>query len=167
MFRLRRPLVKVDGIEVRVEGDGAETVVMVHGWPDTLHLWDRSVDALAPHWRCVRFTLPGFDLSRRDRAYSLEEVVETLHQVVTQTCPGQRITLLLHDWGCLYGCQFAQRHPSLLSRIVGVDIGDAGSAARQPRRRPAHGALGDAGQGRRLQCRGALWLAGTAPTIDR
>ncbi len=94
---------KVDGIEVQVEGDGAETVVMVHGWPDTLHLWDGTVDALEPHWRCVRFMQPGFDLSRRDRAYSLEEVVKTLHQVVTQTCPGQRIPLLLHDWGCLYG----------------------------------------------------------------
>jgi len=58
-------------------------------------------------------------------------VVETLHHVVAQTCPGQRITLLLHDWGCLYGYQFALRHPSLVSRIVGVDIGDAGSAAHQ------------------------------------
>jgi pimeloyl-ACP methyl ester carboxylesterase len=131
MFRLRWTLVKVDGIEVQVEGDGAETVVMVHGWPDTLHLWDRTVEALKPHWRCVRFTLPGFDLSRHDRAYSLDEVVETLHHVVAQTCPGQRITLLLHDWGCLYGYQFALRHPSLVSRIVGVDIGDAGSAAHQ------------------------------------
>ena len=37
----------------------------------------------------------------------------------------------MHDWGCLYGYQFALRHPELVSRIVGVDIGDAGSKAHQ------------------------------------
>ena len=37
---------KIDGIEVQVEGDGAEAVVMIHGWPDTLRLWDRTVEAL-------------------------------------------------------------------------------------------------------------------------
>jgi cis-3-alkyl-4-acyloxetan-2-one decarboxylase len=120
-----------DGIEVRVEGDGAEAVVMIHGWPDTLRLWDSTVQALKPHWRCVRFTLPGFDLSRRDRAYSLDEVVQTVHRIVTRCCPGQRVTLLVHDWGCLFGYQFALCHPELVSRIVGVDIGDAGSKAHQ------------------------------------
>jgi cis-3-alkyl-4-acyloxetan-2-one decarboxylase len=121
----------IDGIDLRVEGEGTETIVMVHGWPDTLRLWDRTVEALKPHRRCVRFTLPGFDLSRRDRAYSLDDVVDTLHRVVTHTCPGQPVTLLLHDWGCLYGYHFALRHPERVSRIVGVDIGDAGSAAHQ------------------------------------
>jgi pimeloyl-ACP methyl ester carboxylesterase len=116
-------------IEVRVDGEAAEAVVMIHGWPDTLRLWDSTVEALKPRWRCVRFTLPGFDLSRRDRAYSLDEVVDTLHRIVTTCCPGQRVTLLAHDWGCLYGYQFALRHPELVSRIVGVDIGDAGSKA--------------------------------------
>jgi len=104
---------------------------MIHGWPDTLRLWDATVQALRSQWRCVRFTLPGFDRSRPRRAYSLDEVVTTIHRIVTRSCPGQRVTLLVHDWGCLYGYQFALRHPELVARIVGVDIGDAGSAAHQ------------------------------------
>jgi hypothetical protein len=28
-------IVTIDGIEVHVEGDGAESIVMVHGFPDT------------------------------------------------------------------------------------------------------------------------------------
>ncbi|MGL6112389.1 MAG: alpha/beta fold hydrolase [Rubrivivax sp.] len=117
----------IDGVEVRIEGDGAESVLMIHGWPDTLRLWDATVEALQPRWRCLRFTLPGFDLALPGRAHSLDEVVETVHRIVTQACPGQRVTLLVHDWGCLFGYQFAMRHPELVSRIVGVDIGDAGS----------------------------------------
>lgn len=118
---------RVGDVEVVVEGTGEKCVVMVHGWPDTHRLWDAQVEALKDRYRCVRFTLPGFDLARPGRAYSLDEVVETIHGVVTQACPGSRVTLLVHDWGCLYGYQFAMRYPQLLERIVGVDIGDAGS----------------------------------------
>ena len=125
------PPMDIDGIELRIDGDGAETLVLLHGWPDTLRLWDATVDALQTRWRCVRFTLPGFDRSRPGRAYSLDEVVETLHRVVDATCPGQRVTLLVHDWGCLFGYQFALRHPQRVARIIGVDIGDAGSAAHR------------------------------------
>ena len=107
---------------------------MVHGWPDTHRLWDAQVEALKDRYRCVRFTLPGFDLSRPGRAYSLDEVVETIHGVVTQTCPASRVTLLVHDWGCLYRYQFAMRYPELVERIVGVDIGDAGSRGNRAER---------------------------------
>ena len=121
----------VHDVEVRVEGQGAQAVVMVHGWPDTLQLWDAQVQALKPHFRCVRLTLPGFDLSQPGRAHSLDEVIATIKQVVEHHCPGERVTLLVHDWGCLYGYQFALRHPELVARVVGVDVGDAGSRAHR------------------------------------
>ena len=52
----------IDGIDVRAEGQGPRTVVMVHGWPDTYRVWDAQVAALQGQYRCVRFTLPGFDI---------------------------------------------------------------------------------------------------------
>jgi pimeloyl-ACP methyl ester carboxylesterase len=118
---------KVDGPEVLVEGEGAKAIVMIHGWPDTHRLWDAQVEALKARYRCVRFTLPGFEPAGPRRAYSLDELIGTLRRVVEQSCPGERVTLLLHDWGCFFGYQFAMRHPELVERIVGVDIGDAGS----------------------------------------
>ena len=54
----------IDDVEVHVEGEGAETIVMVHGWPDTYRLWDSAVAALKDRYRCVRFTLPGFDAAK-------------------------------------------------------------------------------------------------------
>lgn len=117
----------VDDVDVVVDGAGAEAIVFIHGWPDTLRLWDPQVEALKPHYRCVRFTLPGFDVTRPARAYGLDEVIETIRHIVEQACPGERVTLLLHDWGCFYGYQFATRHPQLVKRVIGVDVGDAGS----------------------------------------
>lgn len=118
---------RVNGIEVLVEGAGRQAVVMIHGYPDTLRLWDGQVTALKERYRCVRFTLPGFDVGGDGRAYSLDEVVDAIRAIVEQAAPGEKVILLLHDWGCFYGYQFALRHPQLVERIVGVDIGDAGS----------------------------------------
>jgi cis-3-alkyl-4-acyloxetan-2-one decarboxylase len=109
---------------VITEGAGRKAIVMIHGWPDTHRLWDAQVEALKAHYRCVRFTLPGFDAGPK-RAYPFDELMETLRRVVQ----GERVILLLHDWGCFFGYQFAMRYPELVERIVGVDIGDAGSRA--------------------------------------
>ena len=85
--------------------------------------------ALQGGYRCIRFTLPGFEPGTLRRSFSSAELVATFKAIVEQTCPGQRVTLLLHDWGCVFGYAFAAQHPELVSKIVGVDIGDAGSHA--------------------------------------
>jgi cis-3-alkyl-4-acyloxetan-2-one decarboxylase len=112
---------------VIVEGRGATSILMIHGWPDTHRLWDGTVAALAGRYRCVRFTLPGFDAAPGRPAYSLDEVIELIRRIVEQACGGGPVVLLAHDWGCLFGYQFAVRHPDLVERVIGVDIGDAGS----------------------------------------
>ena len=114
------------GLELRIEGEGAEAIVMVHGWPDTLRLWDRQVEALRGRFRCVRFTLPGFAGPRR-ALHSLDELVAAVGRAVDAA--GAPATLLLHDWGCLFGYQFALRHPERVRRVIAVDGGDAGSRA--------------------------------------
>ena len=112
-----------------VEGAGPRTIVMVHGWPDTHRLWDSTVEALKGQFRCVRFTLPGFEPGAPKRAHPFSELMQFLLGAAEKYCPGERVTLLLHDWGCLFGYQFAMRHPELVERVIGVDIGDAGSRA--------------------------------------
>lgn len=122
----------VDGIDVYAEGHGQETIVMIHGWPDTHHLWDEQVAAFRSRYRCIRFTLPGFDAGKPRRAYSLEETIEIFRRIIDQVCHGHKVILMLHDWGCVFGYQFYMRHPSMVSRIVGVDIGDVDSPDYQP-----------------------------------
>lgn len=116
----------VDGTAVIVEGTGRGSLVFIHGWPDAARLWDAQVAALGEQYRCVRFTLPGFERGSRG-AYPFDEVVERIRRIIEQACPGERVTLVLHDWGCLFGSWLATRHPRLVRRIVAVDVGDAGS----------------------------------------
>jgi pimeloyl-ACP methyl ester carboxylesterase len=118
---------QIGGIDVFVEGEGGETIVMIHGWPDTYRLWDEQVAFFKQRYRCVRFTLPGFDIDKPRRAYPLEEMIGLLKEIIERTSPGRKVILMLHDWGCAFGYQFAMRHPSMVSKIIGVDIGDAGT----------------------------------------
>ena len=126
---MNNPISTLDGIQVHSTGQGPQTLVMVHGWPDTRVLWDAQVDALSAHFRCVRFTLPGFDATLARRAHSLDEVVAFIARVVDVVSPDAPVLLMIHDWGCVFGYEYALRHPQRVARIVAVDVGDAGSGA--------------------------------------
>jgi cis-3-alkyl-4-acyloxetan-2-one decarboxylase len=101
----------------------------MHGWPDTLRLWDGTVAALQDRYRCVRFNQPGFAPGSPRRMRTLDELVAHYAAIVDKVSPGRPVTLLLHDWGCIFGYQYAMRHPGRVARIIGVDIGDTNSGA--------------------------------------
>jgi cis-3-alkyl-4-acyloxetan-2-one decarboxylase len=125
--------IQINGIDVFIEGPSKQlrddsqppaTIVMIHGWPDTYRLWDDQVAALSSTYRCVRFTLPGFDVSGPKRRVSLDEMIELFATIVDKVSPDKAVTLMLHDWGCVFGYQYAAKHANRVERIIGVDIGD-------------------------------------------
>jgi cis-3-alkyl-4-acyloxetan-2-one decarboxylase len=120
---------KVQGIDVVLEGEGQDTIVMIHGWPDTYRLWDKQVALLKSSFRCARFSLPGFEVNQAARPTSLEEMIVLFKAITDAVSPDKPVTLMLHDWGCVFGYQFAARYPERVARIVGVDIGDSFSRA--------------------------------------
>lgn len=118
------------GINGFIEGEGTETLVMVHGWPDTYRVWDQQVAFFKKHYRCVTFILPGFEQQpHKPQAYSLQQVIDAIAGVVDFASPDQPVNLLLHDWGCVFGYQYALQHPQRVAKIIGVDVGDASSPA--------------------------------------
>jgi pimeloyl-ACP methyl ester carboxylesterase len=118
---------KIDDVEIFIEG-GGEPIILLHGWPDTHRVWDGQVAVLKQHYRCIRFTLPGFDPAASKATHTLDEIVGFIGKVVDAVADGGPVTLLLHDWGCFFGYQFALREPAKVKRIIGVDVGDAGSS---------------------------------------
>ena len=124
-----RSTLTIQGVDVFIEGEGSDALVMIHGWPDTHRLWDSSVQAIKPFFRCVRFTLPGFDLDKPPRATSLAQMTALLTDIVDAVSPARPVHLLLHDWGCVFGYEFAAARPERVARIVSVDIGDYNSDA--------------------------------------
>ena len=119
--------IDVNGTEVWLQGQGDEVILMLHGWPDTRELWDGTVAALQDRAICARLTLPGFETG--PAATSLDDMCQLLRQTVDRISPDQPVTLMLHDWGCIFGYEFAMRHPERVARVVAVDVGDHNSGA--------------------------------------
>ncbi|MGL4368660.1 MAG: alpha/beta fold hydrolase [Spirochaetota bacterium] len=117
----------VRDIDVFVEGKGKDTIVMIHGWPDTYRLWEKQVEALKDSYRCVRFTLPGFDISKPRKLYTMNDEAEIFDAIIDKVSPDKKVTLLLHDWGCVFGYHYYMTHKDRVSRVIGLDVGDAGS----------------------------------------
>lgn len=116
--------IQIDDVEILIEGKGKQTILMLHGWPDNANIWDAQVEALKDNYRCIRFTLPGFDPKHERRTRTLDELIDFIQSVLNEVCTEEKVILMVHDWGCLFGYQFYIRYPSLVSKIIGVDIGD-------------------------------------------
>ncbi|MFT6122695.1 MAG: pimeloyl-ACP methyl ester carboxylesterase [Oleiphilaceae bacterium] len=116
--------IQFDNVEILVDGKGKQAILMLHGWPDNANLWDRQVDALKDNYRCIRFTLPGFDPKHERRTRTLDELIDFIQRVLDEVCPDEQVILMVHDWGCLFGYQFYNRFPDRVSKVIGVDIGD-------------------------------------------
>jgi pimeloyl-ACP methyl ester carboxylesterase len=108
-----------------VEGHAAgDTLFFVQGWPDDHTLWDGLVATLRDHYRCVRVDLPNYaGADYRRWGYSHDEIVEALVRCIREVSPDHPVTLVVHDWGAYWGYWLHNRHPELVARIVGLDIG--------------------------------------------
>ncbi|MET7767486.1 SDR family oxidoreductase [Nocardia sp. NPDC005366] len=100
-------IVRNDGFEIAAYeyGDPAEeTVVLVHGWPDTHHLWDAVVPLLARRFHVVTYDTRGHGQSTRTRRtadYRLAALASDFFAVADAVSPDRPVHVLAHDWGSI------------------------------------------------------------------
>jgi len=90
-----------------LESGEGETVVLLHGIPETAWGWRYQIPALAGRYRVIAPDLPGLGLSRtrRDDA-SFGEVARQVARLLERLQVG-RFRLVGHDWGALIAARLA------------------------------------------------------------
>ncbi|WP_374116373.1 alpha/beta fold hydrolase [Hoyosella sp. YIM 151337] len=79
-----------------------ETIVLVHGWPDTHDLWRYVVPGLADRFRVVMYDTRGAGESSAPTSaseYELAKLASDFNAVVDAVSPGRPVHVLAHDWG--------------------------------------------------------------------
>lgn len=79
-----------------------ETLVLVHGWPDTHELWQHVIPHLAEGFRVVSYDSRGAGASTRPSRvedYRLEVLATDLVAVIDAVSPDRPVHVLAHDWG--------------------------------------------------------------------
>src|SRR5215813_1629705 len=102
------------------EYPGAEpAIVLMHGFPDNLHLYDRLSPYLSPPRRVVLFDFLGWGSSDKPSGYpyTTDNQVGDLDAVITQLGLGQ-VVLVVHDASGPPGIDWALAHPERVAGLV-------------------------------------------------
>lgn len=102
-----------------------DELFFIHGYADNGKVWSKQVEFFKKEYRCIVVTLPNF--GKQDNPYSwgltLPEVVDRLSKAVEEHSKKKQVTLIIHDWGSLFGFYLQGERPDLVSRIATLDIG--------------------------------------------
>jgi pimeloyl-ACP methyl ester carboxylesterase len=128
MTSIRTETLKVSGIQTVVRSGGventAEAVVFVHGNPGSGEDWSELMPAVASVARVVAPDMPGYGRSQRPRRfdYSVSGYARFLGELVHQLAL-ERVHLVLHDFGGMWGLDWARRQRHLVASLTLMNTG--------------------------------------------
>src|SRR5262245_14232882 len=102
------------------EYPGAEpAIILMHGFPDNLHLYDRLVPYLNPQRRVITFDFLGWGKSDKPPGYpyTTENLQDDLNAVVTELTRG-RVVLVAHDASGPPAIAWALKHADQVATLV-------------------------------------------------
>ena len=106
-------------------------VLLLHGFPDSRHLWRYQIPALLEAGlRVIAPDLRGFgDASKPEgvEAYKLPVVVEDLLAILDALAV-ERVSVVGHDWGAAVAWVLAAYHPELVEKLVSLSVGCPGTS---------------------------------------
>src|SRR5580658_7421973 len=107
-------------------GSGTIPLVLLHGWPQTSHVWRHVTPLLASHCHTLAYDLPGIGSSAEaiDR-FDKWSISEDLHASLDQR--GIRRPLVVgHDMGAQVAYAYLRRYPTQVRGVMLLDTPIAG-----------------------------------------
>ncbi len=106
-----------------VEVGSGDPIVFQHGNPTSSYLWRNIMPHLANQGRCIAVDLIGMgDSDKLDNpgpdSYRYVEHREYLFAAWEALGVGERVTLVIHDWGSALGFDWACQHPDAVLGIA-------------------------------------------------
>lgn len=102
-----------------------EIVVLLHGFPQTLRIWDAICASLERRgYRTMRFDQRGYTPTARPSGvhrYRMSELVRDVRALVS-AASGAPVHLVGHDWGAAIGWAMAASSPSLVRTLTAVSV---------------------------------------------
>ncbi len=114
----------IDGLKIFYRESGhasSPTVLLLHGFPTSSHMYRDLIPALADRFRLVAPDLPGFGFSdapdRSQFEYSFDHLAEVVDRF-TEVLGLRRYALYVFDYGAPIGLRLALRHPERVSAVI-------------------------------------------------
>ena len=103
------------------EGDGP-LVLLLHGFPDTPHTWDRVMPAVASAgYRAVAPFMRGYHPSALDGPYDAVTLGRDALALI-EALGAEQATIVGHDWGALAGYTAASLAPERVRKLFTIGV---------------------------------------------
>jgi len=115
---------EVDGVKVfyrEADAIDASTVLLLHGFPASSHMYRNLIPALADRYHVVAPDLPGFGFSDAPDRAQFKYTFDNLAKVVdrfTETAGLKRYAIYVFDYGAPVGFRLALAHPERITAII-------------------------------------------------
>ncbi len=122
--------VKIDGLDIFYREAGprdAPTVLLLHGFPTSSHMFRNLIPALADRYHVVAPDYPGFGNSSAPSVQEFDYTFDNLTKVLekfTEQVGLRKYSLYLMDYGAPVGFRLAVRHPERVQALI-VQNGNA------------------------------------------
>ncbi len=97
--------------------DVGEPLVLIHGLGSSGQLWQPQVADLKNHYRVITLDFPGHGRSGKADAYSIEQLVDVLEDVMDH-CGIEKAHLMGLSLGCAVALTYATRFPERVLSLV-------------------------------------------------
>src|SRR5215472_15752910 len=102
----------------REAGDpSAPTVLLLHGFPTSSHMFRDLIPQLAAHYHVVAPDLPGFGFSESPDRATFERLAAII-DTFTQAIGLERYAIYVFDYGAPVGFRLALAHPERITAII-------------------------------------------------
>jgi haloalkane dehalogenase len=114
----------VNGLEMAyVEVGEGDPIVFLHGNPTSSYLWRNVIPHLSGRFRCIAPDLIGMGDSAKlpesgPSSYTFVQHRQYLDALLDQLDLGDRVTLVVHDWGSALGFDWAYRNQDRVHAVA-------------------------------------------------
>lgn len=122
--QVRYKTIKIRGLDIFYREAGpadAPTILLLHGFPTSSHMFRNLIPALADRYRVIAPDYPGFGQSSMPSTTEFDYSFDNLASVVdefTQAVGAARFTMYLQDYGAPIGFRIAAAHPERISGLI-------------------------------------------------
>ena len=105
-------------LHVADSGRGERCVVLVHGYLESMYVWDDFVPLLTPHVRVVTVDVPGHGVSQvLGEVHTMEMMADVLHGML-DALGIERATFVGHSMGGYISLAFCAKYPERMDGLV-------------------------------------------------
>jgi len=111
--------------EVSGNKSATQLLVFLHGWPDTLEVWNKIIPPLEQNHYILNISYPNYSPKEKSPwGISLEETVYRIKATIEEVNETKRTLILIgHDWGAFYAYYIDYHFPGFAAEIITLDVG--------------------------------------------